>query len=45
VAKEWQEKEEVDKINEDFGSNASDEKEILLNKIDFNDIEAIAVEL
>lgn len=30
---------------DDFGSNASAEKEILLNRINFTDIEAIAIEL
>jgi len=38
---------EQDKIGtqDDFGSNASAEKEILLSKINFDDIEAIAIEL
>lgn len=37
--------EDVFGTQDDFGSNASAEKEILLNRINFADIEAIAIEL
>jgi hypothetical protein len=39
------EKEDKYGTQDDFGSNASAEKEILLNKINFTDIEHIAIEL
>lgn len=47
IAKAAEEKKKVEPqgTQDDFGSNASDEKEILLNKIQFSDIENIAQQL